>query len=78
MRLKPKSDFWQVGIVPAPAEALLNAETLADCSSRVIWLPDPGPWRYLAYPFAVRKGDALHVSVEAYDYRTKHGFIERH
>jgi len=78
MRLKPKSDFWQVGIVPAPAEALLDAETLADCSSRITWLPDPGPWRYLADPFAVTKGDALHVFVEAYDYRTKHGFIERH
>lgn len=78
MRLKPKSDFWQVGIVPAPAEALLDAETLADCSSRITWLPDPGPWRYLADPFAVKKGDSLHVFVEAYDYRTKHGFIERH
>ncbi|RAX37924.1 glucosamine inositolphosphorylceramide transferase family protein [Rhizobium tropici] len=78
MRLKPSSDFWKVGIVPAPAEALLDAETLADCAGRIRWLPDPGPWRYLADPFAVKKGDTLHVFVEAYDYRTKHGFIERH
>ncbi|MBW9054768.1 glycosyl hydrolase family 43 [Rhizobium mesosinicum] len=78
MRLKPKSDFWHVGIVPAPAEALLDAGTLAGCSSRITWLPDPGPWRYLADPFAVKKGDSLHVFVEAYDYHTKHGFIERH
>jgi hypothetical protein len=50
MRFKPSSDFWKVGIVPAPAE-----------------LPDPGPWRYLADPFAIKRSDALHVFVEAYD-----------
>jgi hypothetical protein len=78
MRVRPSSDFWKVGIVPAPAEALLDAETLTDCASRITWLPDPGPWRYLADPFGIKQGDALHVFVEAYDYRTKHGFIERH
>jgi len=78
MRLKPKSDFWQVGIVPAPADTLLDAKALASSADRITWLPDPGPWRYLADPFAVRKGDSLHVFVEAYDYHTKHGFIERH
>ena len=75
---KPKSDFWQVGLVPAPAEALLEPGTLAGLSDHITWLPDAGPWRYLADPFGLRRGDTIHIFVEAYDYRTKHGFIERH
>ena len=75
---KPKSDFWKVGIVPAPIGALLEPAGWAGLADRIAWLPDPGPWRYLADPFAIRHGDALHVFVEAYDYRTKHGFIEHH
>ena len=78
MAFRPKSDFWKVGIVPAPAEVLLDPARLSALTDRIVWLPDPGPWRYLADPFAIRHGDALHVFVEAYDYRTKHGFIERH
>ncbi len=78
MLFRPKSDFWNVGIVPAPAADLLDPKRLAAAADRIVWLPDAGSWRYLADPFAVRRGDALHVFVEAYDYRTKHGFIERH
>lgn len=74
----PQTDFWQVGIVPAPIAALVDPTALATLRARVTWLPDPGPWRYLADPFALRRGDAFHVFVEAFNYRTKHAVIEHH
>lgn len=77
MLRRPRSDFWQVGIVPVPIEEI-DAASLAAARERITWLPDAGPWRYLADPFGLARGDALHVFVEAYDYRTKRACIERH
>lgn len=74
----PETDFWQVGIAPAPIGALLDPAKLAAARPQITWLPDPGPWRYLADPFAIRREGALHVYVEAFDYRTKHAVIEHH
>lgn len=74
---RPRTDFWQVGIVPAPIEAI-DAARLQALAPSIVWLPSAGPWRYLADPFGLRRGDALHVFVEAFDYRTKHAVIERH
>jgi hypothetical protein len=74
---RPRSDFWQVGVVPVPVEQA-SAATLAAARDRITWLPDPGPWRYLADPFGLVRGDALHVFVEAWDYRSKRANIERH
>ena len=74
----PATDFWQAGIVPAPIATLLDPGALAAARERIVWLPDPGPWRYLADPFALRRGDTTHVFVEAFDYRTKHAVIEHH
>lgn len=74
---RPKSDFWEVGIVPLPLQQL-DARRLRELRDRITWLPDPGPWRYLADPFGLVRGDALHVFVEAFDYRSKRANIERH
>jgi len=74
---RPSSDIWRVGIVPAPIEGL-DAAKLADLRHSITWLPDAGSWRYLADPFGLIRGDALHVFVEAYDYRSKRANIERH
>jgi hypothetical protein len=73
----PRSDFWQVGIVPARIETLDAARlaALADC---IVWLQDADRWRYLADPFGLVRGERLHVFVEAYDYRIKRAWIERH
>ena len=71
----PRSDFWQVGVVQAPITAFLDPEVQP---GQVTWLPSPGPWRYLADPFGVRRGETTHVFVESFDYRTKHGVIEHH
>jgi len=74
----PATDFWQAGIVPAPIATLLQPDALAAWRERIVWLPDPGPWRYLADPFALQRGETTHVFVEAFDYRTKHAVIEHH
>lgn len=78
MSLPPRSDFWQAGIVPAPIHRLTAPAALAAAREQIVWLPDPGPWRYLADPFALRRGGNTHVFVEAFDYRTKHAVIEHH
>ena len=78
MSFPPKSDLWHVGLAPAPLASFLQPASLPALRDRIVWLPDPGPWRYLADPFGVRRGDTTHVFVEAYDYRTKHAVIEHH
>lgn len=78
MSIPPKNDFWQVGLVPVPITGLLEPATLAAAQARIGWLPDPGPWRYLADPFGVRRDGTTHVFVEAFDYRTKRAVIEHH
>jgi hypothetical protein len=78
MSFPPKSDLWHVGILLAPLATFLEPARLPELRDRIVWLPDPGLWRYLADPFGVRRGDTTHVFVEAYDYRTKHAVIEHH
>jgi hypothetical protein len=78
MMRRLESDFWQVGVVPLPIAACVEPANLAAVRERIQWLPDPGPWRYLADPFGVQRGDLTHVFVEAFDYRTKHAVIEHH
>lgn len=74
---RPRTDFWQVGIVPLRIQDI-DASTLSAARDRISWLPDAGRWRYLADPFGLVRGDALHVFVEAFDYRIKRAHIERH
>jgi hypothetical protein len=76
--IPPKTDLWQVGLAPALITNLLEPASLAAMREKIVWLPDPGPWRYLADPFGVQRPDATHVFVEAFDYRTKHAVIEHH
>lgn len=78
MNIPPKSNLWHAGLLPARIETLLDAGAVAALRERVVWLPDPGAWRYLADPFGLRRDGALHVFVEAYDYRSKHAVIEYH
>ena len=44
----------------------------------VVWLESPRPFTFYADPFGIWREGKLHVFVEAYDYRTKHGVIEVH
>jgi len=77
MLRRPRTDFWRVGIVPVRIQDI-DADRLAELRERVVWLPDAGRWRYLADPFGLVRGDALHVFVEAYDHRIKRATLERH
>lgn len=43
----------------------------------VTWLPEEPAYTFLADPFGLWHGDALHVFAEQYDYRTRQGRIER-
>ena len=69
-----QKDLWRVGIAAAPMTSLLSQGALA--RTQVTWLPDPGPLRFFADPFAVWRDGHLHVFVEIYDYRDRVGSIE--
>ena len=72
----PRTDLWTVGIVPERIDRL-TPQRLHALRDQVVWLPDPGAWRYYADPFALRRGDTLHVFVEAFDYRTRPAHLQR-
>lgn len=67
-------DIWRVGIVPEPIEKALDPEGL-DKKGRVIWLPDQGPFRYIADPFGLAHDGLFTVLVEFYDHRVGRGEI---
>jgi hypothetical protein len=69
-----RCDIWRVGIVQAPI-----AEVAATgLGGRAIhWLPEEPGFRFLADPFGLWRDDRLHLFAEAYDYRTRHGVIDR-
>lgn len=66
-------DIWRSGYVRRSlAETAHGAALHAD---DVVWLPEAGPFRYLADPFGIQRGGLLTVFVEAYDHRTRRGDI---
>jgi hypothetical protein len=72
---RSQTDIWQVGILHAPIARLLEAVSPGEV--RVTWLPVQRDFCFLADPFGIWRDDHLHVFVEAYDYRDKHGVIRR-
>jgi hypothetical protein len=69
-------DIWRCGAVRAPLHCLLDG---ALSRATVHWLPELGPGEFLADPFGWPTPEGgLHVFVERYDYRDRHGFIERY
>lgn len=70
------TDIWQVGILHAPIARLL--ESVSPGEIAITWLPTQRDFCFLADPFGVWRGEHLHVFVEAYDYRDKHGVIRRY
>jgi hypothetical protein len=70
--MRKPTDLWHVGIVHAPVQALLHAQT----PPPITWLPRQRSFAFLADPFALRHDSgALTVFVEAFDYRDKRGEI---
>ncbi len=68
-----RTDIWRVGVVQAGFSAICRAGSLDPFAIR--WLPNPGPYRFLADPFGIWRDDRLHIFVEHYDYRTRKGEI---
>ncbi len=70
--MKNVTDIWQTGLVRRTiADVMKTGVDGAD----ILWLPEPGPFRFNADPFGLWHNGLLTVLVEAYDYRTKHGEI---
>jgi len=69
-----RKDIWRCGYVEEPVESILAAGRI---SSPVRWLEEEPDFCFLADPFGWRAGDGcLHLFVEHYDYRSRHGTIE--
>lgn len=69
-----RKDIWRCGIVDAPI-----ATVIADGGIRksVRWIDEEPDFQFLADPFGWRdEAGRLHVFVEHYDYRTRHGTIQ--
>jgi len=65
------TEFWSLGVVDAPVAEIVRAGRLPP----VRWLPRPGPWRFLADPFAWCEDGVWHVVAEEMDYRRGRGRI---
>lgn len=70
----PGRDIWRVGLIEAPIAEVARRGALS--GAPIHWLPEEGGWRFLADPFGFWRDGRLHLFVEAYDYRTRHGVIE--
>ena len=74
-RLKiPGRDIWRVGLVEAPIADVARRGLSIDAP--IHWLGEEGRLKFLADPFGFWRDGRLHLFVEAYDYRTRHGVIE--
>ncbi len=70
-----RSDIWRIGLATTPIAAAAQPGGLDRAEIR--WL-DPGPaFTFLADPFGLWRDGDLHLFAEAYDYRTRHGVIDR-
>lgn len=67
------TELWHAGIVAAPIADLMTSADLH--SAEIHWLPDPGPFRFVADPFGLWRDGRLTVFAEALDYRVKRGEI---
>ena len=69
-----RCDIWRVGIVRATIAEIATAGLDAHV---VHWLAEEPNFRFLADPFGLWRGHHLHLFAEYYDYRSRHGVIDR-
>lgn len=70
-----RKDIWTCGIVARPIGAVVTEGGIGEA---VTWLAEEPAFAFLADPFGWRGEDGcLHLFAEHYDYRTRHGRIER-
>jgi len=70
-----RKDIWRCGILARPLEHVLATGAM---DGPVTWLAEEPSFQFLADPFGLRDEEGrLHLFVEQYDYRSRHGTIER-
>lgn len=70
-----RKDIWRCGLIAEPISAILSKGRV---DGAVHWLPNEPSFQFLADPFGWRDDDGvLHIFAEHYDYRTRHGIIEK-
>ena len=70
-----RKDIWQSGLVAQPIADIVAAGGIDE---PVRWIAQEPEFQFLADPFGWRDEQGrLHVFAEQYDYRTRHGTIER-
>lgn len=69
-----RKDIWRPAIVEAPIEAIAARGSIEGFPR--VWLPELGPFRFLADPFGFWSGGVLHLFAERYDYRDRIGKID--
>lgn len=69
-----ESDIWRIGIVKTPVQNIVSSSSLKEYE--ICWLPEEPPYRFLADPFGIWKGNRLYLFAESYDYRIRKGRIE--
>lgn len=65
-------DLWRSGFIRRPLSSFVDHEPRAD---EIVWLPDCGPYAYVADPFGITRDGVLTVFVEAFDYHVRRGEI---
>ncbi|WP_334184909.1 glucosamine inositolphosphorylceramide transferase family protein [Novosphingobium sp.] len=69
-----RKDIWRCAIVTRPLDRVLAGDY---GPQELTWFPEEPEFTFLADPFGFDDGSHLHVFAEQYDYRTRHGVIER-
>ncbi|TCM20892.1 hypothetical protein EDF56_102556 [Novosphingobium sp. PhB165] len=69
-----RKDIWQCGLITRPLDEVLSRGFSPESA---IWFPPEPAFTFLADPFGFDDGVHFHVFAEQYDYRTRHGVIER-
>lgn len=65
-------DLWRSGFV---RRSLTSVSGRAIAAAEVTWLPDQGPFAYVADPFAIARDGLTTVFAEHFDYRSRRGEI---
>jgi hypothetical protein len=65
-------DLWRSGFVRRPLADVHASGVAAD---EIIWLPDQGPFAYVADPFGIVRDGLTTVFAEHFDYRDRRGEI---
>lgn len=67
------TEIWRVGVINAPIQEVAQAASLEHFA--VTWIAAKKSLCFLADPFGIWRDGTLYLFAEAYDYRTRRGYI---